>query len=92
MILDEVKKKAIPILKRARVKRAALFGSAARGEMKPGDVDLLVEMSRPYGLFTFLALKADLEDALGKEVDLIEYSVLKPIIRERVLHDAVEIL
>lgn len=92
MILNEVKEKAIPILKRARVTRAALFGSVARGDVKPGDVDFLVEMQRPYGLFKFLTLKVDLEDALERKVDLVEYSAIKPIIRERVLRDAIQIL
>lgn len=92
MILDEVKEKAVPILKRARVKRAAVFGSMARGESEARDVDLLVEMPRPYGLFEFLTLKADLEDALEKKVDLLEYSVIKPRIRNQVLKDAVEIV
>ena len=92
MILDEVKKKAVPILKRARVTRAALFGSVARGDARPGDVDFLVEMQRPYGLFKFLTLKVDLEDALKRKVDLVAYSSIKPTIRERVLRDAVQIL
>jgi len=92
MILDEVKKKAIPILRRARVKRAAVFGSAARDEADARDVDFLVEMPRPYGLFAFLTLKSELEDALEKKVDLLEYSTIKPRIRERVLREAVEIV
>lgn len=92
MILDEVKEKAVPVLKRARVKRAALFGSVARGDTSPGDVDFLVEIPRPYGLFKFLTLKADLEDALKRKVDIVEYSAMKPIIRERAMRDAIQIV
>jgi len=92
MILDEVKRKAVPILKNARVKRAAIFGSAARNEENARDVDLLVEMPRPYGLFAFLRLKSDLEDVLQKKVDLLEYSTIKLRIREKILQDAVEIV
>jgi len=92
MILDEVKKRAVPILKNAHVKRASVFGSVARNEMDARDVDLLVEMERPYGLFKFLTLKIDLEDALGRGVDLVEYSMIKPGIREHALRDAVQIV
>src|SRR3989338_3520243 len=92
MILDEVKEKAVQILKRARVRRASVFGSAARNETDARDVDILVEMERPYGLFKFLTLKTDLEEALGRKVDLVEYSTIKAGIRESALRDAVQIV
>jgi predicted nucleotidyltransferase len=93
MKLDEIREKAVPILKRARVRRAAVFGSAARGDMRgSSDIDLLVEVQRPYGLFTFLSIKADLEDALGRNVDLVEYAMLKESLRDRALKDAVKIV
>lgn len=92
MNLTEIKEKVLPILESAHVKRALVFGSVARGEENPGDVDLLVEMPRPYGLFTFLSVKNNLEDALRMKVDLIEYSLLKPGIRERALRDAVVLI
>ncbi len=92
MEIDEVKEKATPILRRARVKRAAIFGSVARGESDARDVDLVVEMSRPYGLFKFLSVKGELEDALKRDVDMVEYSQLKPGIREKALKDAVQLI
>jgi predicted nucleotidyltransferase len=92
MQVEEIKRKAGPILKRRAIRRAALFGSTARGEVSARDVDMLVEMPRPYGLFAFLALKGELEDALDKKVDLIEYSAIKAPLRERILRDEVRIL
>lgn len=92
MDFKEIQEKTVPILQAAQVKRAAVFGSVARGEENPGDVDMLVEMPRPYGLFTFLSIKNALEDALQMKVDLIEYSALKPAIRERALRDAVALI
>ncbi len=83
--------RAVPILKRRAVKRAGVFGSAARGE-PARDVDMLVEMPRPFGLFSFLTLKQELEDELGTKVDLVEYSTLKPALRERIMGDEVTIL
>ncbi|MEK7170155.1 MAG: nucleotidyltransferase domain-containing protein, partial [Patescibacteria group bacterium] len=88
----EIQKKIVPILKRRAIRRAGLFGSAARGERTARDVDVLVEMPRPYGLFAFLALKHELEACLDTKVDLIEYSHIKPALRERILSGEVKIL
>jgi len=85
-------KKIIPILKRCDIKRAGVFGSVARGEKVVRDIDVLVEMPRPYSLFSFLALKDELEERLGAKVDLIEYSHIKPSLRKRILSDEVKIL
>ncbi len=92
MEVKDIQAKAIPILKRRAVKRAGIFGSSARGEASARDIDMLVEMTRPYGLFSFLSLKQDLEDALGTKVDLIDYTSIKPMLRERILRDEIAIL
>ncbi|GCC10851.1 hypothetical protein IPdc08_00889 [archaeon] len=43
-------------------------------------------------LFDFVGLKLELEEALGRKVDLGEYSTIKPIIREQILSEEVAIL
>ena len=90
--IQEISNKVKDIFKRYGVRRAAVFGSVARGDENPRDVDILVEMPRPYGLFTFLSLKRELEETLGSKVDLVEYSLIKPAIKDRVLSDAVQIV
>lgn len=92
MQIKEIRAISVPILKRRAVKRAGVFGSSARGEAGARDVDLLVDMPRPYGLFSFLSLKQELEEALGTGVDLVNYSSLKPRLRERILRDEVALL
>lgn len=91
MSIAEIQKKIIPVLKRNGVRRAGVFGSAARRESSPRDIDILVELTRPYGLFAFLALKHELEDCLGAKVDLVEYSHIKPSLKEPILRDEVRI-
>ena len=78
-------------LERLGVKSLALFGSAARGEARQdSDVDLLVEFSRPVGLFHFMEVKEFLEEVLGRRVDLVNPDALKPQLREAILEEAVD--
>ena len=93
MSIDEVKSKAIPILKRYGVKKAAIFGSVVRGEAEASsDIDILVEIEGDMSLLDFVGLKIEIEEALGKKVDLVEYSTIKPLIKERILSEQVVIL
>ncbi len=66
-----------------------LFGSVARDEARPdSDIDILVEFSRPVGLFHFIELQQRLETILGSKVDLGTPRSLKPYIKEQVLREA----
>ena len=90
--IQKIKKKVIPILKHYGVKRAAIFGSFVRGKAKKNsDIDILVEIEKDISLFDFIGLKLEIEEALGKKVDLIEYSTIKPLIREKILKEQVVI-
>ena len=93
MTISQIKKTAIPILNAHGIRKAAVFGSVARGEETANsDVDLLVELPRPIGLLPFAGLKLELEDALHRKVDLVEYDALHPRLKNRVLADQVPIL
>jgi predicted nucleotidyltransferase len=93
MLPDEVKQQVLPILKRHDVVRAAIFGSFARGESEQdSDLDILVELPSTKSLLDLVALKLDLQEALGREVDVLTYRALHPRIRERVLQEQVVIL
>lgn len=92
-LLTHLKKIMVPILKNSNVKRAAIFGSAARGEMKKdSDIDLLVEISGEKTLFDLIGLKQELEEAVGKRIDLIQYSCIHPAIKKSVLREQKVIL
>jgi len=91
--IDEIKNKITPILKRCGVKKAALFGSIVRGEAAPdSDLDILVEIEDNISLLDFVGIKIEIEEALGKKIDLVEYSTIKPLIKERILNEQVVIL
>ena len=91
--INMVKKKAVSILKDAGVKRSSLFGSVVRGEAKRGsDIDILIEPPKGMSLFDLVDLQQKLERAIGRKVDLGEYSTIKPRIRQKVLSQQIRIL
>jgi uncharacterized protein len=91
--VEEIRRRVCPILKKHGALRAGLFGSAARGEMRRrSDIDILVELAQTVSLFDFVGIKIELEEALGRRVDLAEYDALKPRIREQVLAEEVRLL
>ncbi len=91
--IQEIKDKAIPVLKLAGAKRAAIFGSYARGEASSdSDIDMLVDLPHNISLFDVVGLQLDLEDLLGKKVDLVQYDAIKPLLRPYIMKDELVIL
>ncbi|MBU3925138.1 nucleotidyltransferase family protein [Patescibacteria group bacterium] len=93
MSLILLKKKSIPILKRYGVSRAAVFGSFARNQMRrSSDIDILIDIKKDISLLDFVGLKLEIEEVLGKKVDLVEYETIKPLIKERIIREQLVIL
>jgi uncharacterized protein len=66
----------------------AVFGSFARATADANsDLDLLVAFDRPRSLFVLSQLRAELEDSLHREVDVLTHGALDPDLRERVEHE-----
>jgi hypothetical protein len=88
-----IKKKAAKIFAKYGVTKAAVFGSYARGEEKKNsDIDLLVELDERNTFFDFIGLQLELEDVLGKKVDLVEYVCLHPLLKDQILKDQISVL
>ena len=74
------------------VGRLALFGSAARDEMRPeSDVDVLVEFDGPTTFDRYFDLRDSLEKILGRRVDLVTNRGLKPRARRHVEKDLIRV-
>ena len=76
-------------LRRRKVRRLGIFGSAARGELRPeSDLDILVEMDeKTFDLY--MDLKFFLEELFGRKVDLVLKEAIKPALRSRILEETV---
>ncbi|MFM9970794.1 MAG: nucleotidyltransferase family protein [Burkholderiales bacterium] len=74
------------------VRGLALFGSAARDELRlESDVDVLVDFECPATYDGFFALKDAIEALLGRRVDLVTEQGLKPRARRHVERDLVRV-
>lgn len=67
-----------------------VFGSVARGDARENsDVDLLIDIVGPTTPWFPGGLLAELEETLGRRVDIVIARSLSPLIRESVLKQAV---
>jgi uncharacterized protein len=68
-----------------------VFGSVARGEETPeSDVDLLVDFpAGERGLFPLLRLAGEIEELVGRPVDVAAVEVMAAPVRERALAEAI---
>jgi hypothetical protein len=94
MGIDELlgKKRAeiLHIAARYGARNVRIFGSVARGEAGPeSDIDVLVDLEPGRSLFDLGGLLMDLQELLGRKVDVATEKGLRPRIRERVLREAV---
>ena len=65
--------------RRHRIRELALFGSVLREDFRPdSDVDILVEFEPEahHGLFALARMQSELEEILGRRVDLVERSAI----------------
>lgn len=86
-------KKVRPVLVKHGVKRSELFGSVARGDARlDSDVDILVEMPPESSLLGLGRLYMDLKEAVGREVDVVEYDMIHLDIKPYVFDKTVRVI
>ncbi len=91
-ILDRLNAEAPGLRRKYGVRSLALFGSMARGDDREGsDVDVLVTFEGPATFRGYMGLKLDLEEVLGRPVDLATPDMLRPEIRPGVERDLMHV-
>ena len=81
-------------LKKAGVKSLALVGSSARGSRRDdSDVDVLIDVAdaAKFSLMDRIGVIHLLGDALGVPVDVSRRDTLNPLVRDRMVKDAIQI-
>ena len=74
------------------IKRLSLFGSVLGNNFRPdSDIDVLVDLdpAHPIGVFQYARIKLDIAALLDGSADVVNRKTLKPLLRDAILHDAV---
>lgn len=88
MSIKDLQNKLSPIFREHGVKHASVFGSVSRGDDRAdSDVDLLVKLGKPTGLVGFVKLVDEMEEALGRKVDLLTEGGVNKFIEPYILPD-----
>jgi uncharacterized protein len=85
-------KDAEPALRARGIRRAAVFGSVARGEDRPdSDIDIMIEVDPEAHLtvFEYVGLKEYVAGLFDGPVDVVSRDGLKPYVRPAATADAI---
>jgi uncharacterized protein len=96
MTIDEIKLVLLnskdDLATQYHVKSIGLFGSYVHGEQcQRSDLDVLVDFTKPVGLFDLIRLEDHLSSIVGIKVDLVMKKALKRRIGENILQDVIYI-
>ena len=88
-LLSTKREEVLRIAEKHGARNIRLFGSAARGEARDAsDLDFLVEMDPGRSLLDLAALRNELMDLLGREVDVVTEDSLYWLLRRKILREA----
>jgi len=83
------KPEILAIARRYGVSHLRLFGSVARGdEGEESDIDLLIDLASDRGLLALSGFRREVQELLGRPVDVATEHLLKDRIRPEVLCEA----
>ena len=92
MSIDDLRSRRHEILSLASrhgARDIRVFGSVARGEDRPdSDIDFLVDVDQGRSLLDVIALEQELEELLGRHVDVLTVGGLSPYLQEGILAEA----
>lgn len=90
LLLKNKRDQVLSLAAKHGAKNVRVFGSVARGDARPdSDIDLLIDLDPDRSILDRIGLKYDLEDLLGRKVDVVTEKALHAYIRPKVLRQAV---
>jgi len=91
-ILTLHREQILAIAHKYKASNVRVFGSVARGEDdENSDVDILVDLAPGADLLDLAALDIELEQLLGRKVDIVPARLLKPQVAATALTDALQL-
>lgn len=87
--LEQKREEILRIAAKHGAHNVRIFGSAARGEAgQDSDLDFLVDMEPNRSLLDMSALLIDLQELLGRKVDIVTENSVYWLIRRKILKEA----
>ncbi len=87
--LTQQREAILALATKRKAKNVRVFGSVVRGDAKESsDIDLLIDLQDDASLLDWSGLILDLQDLLGRPVDVVQAKSLSHLIRDRVLREA----
>ena len=88
--IEQLKTRLMPILAAYNVAKAAFFGSVVRNDFSDtSDIDILVAFTERKSLLDIIGLEQDIEDRIGRDVDLLTYDSLHRLLKDKILAEQV---
>lgn len=93
LTIKQIKERIKPIMKKHNIEETYLFGSYARGEANnKSDVDIYCSMGDVDTLWKLSSFNDELEEVLGKEVDIVTIGAeMNPSFRKQLEEDMIKI-
>ena len=89
-LLKEKREEILRTASKHGARNVRVFGSVARGEARPdSDIDLLIEKGPTTRSWFPAGLVLELEEMLGRRVEIVTETALNPDLRERVHREAI---
>ena len=89
-LLEQHRTAILGIAAKHGARNVRVFGSMARpGATETSDVDILVDLAPGRSLLDQVGLQQELEELLGKKVDIVVEGGISPYLEERILAEAV---
>lgn len=81
MTIQDIQQKTAPVFQKYGIAYAGIFGSFARKEeTSKSDVDIIIKIGEPMGMFKYMKFIGKLETSLKRKVDVVtEKSINKHV-------------
>ncbi|HWW88751.1 MAG TPA: nucleotidyltransferase family protein [Vicinamibacterales bacterium] len=87
--LQSHRRQILELAARRGARNVRVFGSTVRGDDRPdSDIDLLVDVEPGRTLLDVIGLEQDLEELLGRSVEVLTEAGLSPYLQGRILSQA----
>ncbi len=91
-ILQQKREEILYLAAQHGASNVRIFGSVARGEEREdSDIDFLVDMDSDRTLLDRIGLIQDLEDLLGRKVDVATFKGLREYFRKRIMSQVISL-